>query len=142
MTVTSRLVMALFAPAILASAEKPHVTYFSKEKVDAAFANGGVLLAGDTYRVQASHHDAPGQVEIHHLDTLVMYIVEGSATFVTGGTVSGSKLTEPNELRGGSSNGGQEQHVSKGDVIVVPNDTPHWFKEVSTPFNYFVVKVR
>ena len=30
----------------------------------------------------------------------------------------------------------------KGDVIVVPAGTPHWFKEVSNPFLYYVVKAR
>jgi len=33
-------------------------------------------------------------------------------------------------------------HLSKGDVIIVPAGTPHWFKEVSVPFNYYVVKAR
>lgn len=30
----------------------------------------------------------------------------------------------------------------KGDVVIVPNNTPHWFKETSNPFTYYVVKVR
>ena len=29
-----------------------------------------------------------------------------------------------------------------GDVVVVPNGVPHWFKEVEAPFLYYVVKVR
>ena len=142
MTAASRLIGALFVPIILSGTDKPQVTYFPKDKVDAAFSKGSVLVAGEKCRVQASHRDAPGQAEVHHLDTDVMYIVEGSATFVTGGTVVGGKTTEPNEIRGASINGGQAHHVSKGDVIVIPNDTPHWFQQVSPPFNYFVVKVR
>ena len=30
----------------------------------------------------------------------------------------------------------------KGDVVVIPNGVPHWFKEVKAPFLYYVVKVR
>jgi len=67
---------------------------------------------------------------------------KSSATFVTGGTVVSGKTTDPNEIRGVSINDGQTHHVSKGDVIVIPNDTPHWIEQVSSPFNYFVVKVR
>jgi mannose-6-phosphate isomerase-like protein (cupin superfamily) len=29
-----------------------------------------------------------------------------------------------------------------GDVVVVPNGTPHWFKQVNGPLLYYVVKVR
>jgi glc operon protein GlcG len=32
--------------------------------------------------------------------------------------------------------------ITKGDVLVIPNGTPHWFKEVNGPINYYVVKVR
>ena len=32
-------------------------------------------------------------------------------------------------------------HLSPGDVVVVPAGVPHWFKEVPTTINYYVVKV-
>jgi glc operon protein GlcG len=31
--------------------------------------------------------------------------------------------------------------LAKGDVVVVPNGTPHWFRDVSGPVLYYVVKV-
>ena len=34
------------------------------------------------------------------------------------------------------------QHIAKGDVFVIPAGIPHWFKEVSNPFLYYVVKAR
>ena len=37
--------------------------------------------------------------------------------------------------------GGEEHHLKKGDVIVIPNGVPHKFTEVSGTFLYFVVKV-
>jgi len=37
--------------------------------------------------------------------------------------------------------GGETHHLSKGDVIVVPAGTPHWFKEVPESISYYVVKV-
>ena len=36
----------------------------------------------------------------------------------------------------------QARTLTKGDVIIVPNGTPHWFKEVSGPVLYYVVKVQ
>jgi cupin superfamily acireductone dioxygenase involved in methionine salvage len=76
------------------------------------------------------------------LDTDIIYVLEGSAVFVTGGTPVDQKQTAPNEFRGTLISGGVERKLVKGDVIVVPRGTPHWFKEVSGPFLYYVVKVR
>ena len=35
----------------------------------------------------------------------------------------------------------ETHHLSKGDVIVIPARTPHWFKEVPRSINYYMVKV-
>ena len=79
---------------------------------------------------------------MHALDTDVIYVLDGSATLVTGGTVVGGKTTEPNEVRGDAIDGGQARRIARGDVITVPNGTPHWFQEVQGPLTYYVVKVR
>ena len=121
------------------------VSYFESKMVNAAFTNGAVLLDGAdgrNYMVHASHRDKPGLAEIHTLDTDIVYVLEGTATFVTGGKAVEAKTIAPNEIRGSSITGGETRTLVKGDVIVVPNGVPHWFKEVSMPFNYYVVKVR
>ena len=69
-------------------------------------------------------------------------MVDGSATFITGGDAVDAKETAANELRGSSIRNGQTRQIAKGDVIVVPNGVPHQFLEVSNPFLYYVVKVR
>ena len=60
---------------------------------------------------------------------------------ITGGEVAEGKTIAPGEIRGAEIRGGEVRRLAKGDVLVVPNGTPHWFKEVSTPFLYYVVKV-
>jgi hypothetical protein len=65
-----------------------------------------------------------------------------TATFVTGGTMGGGKNVEPEEIRGSSIDGGETRTIRPGDLIIVPNGTPHWFKEVPAPMTYYVVKVR
>ena len=72
----------------------------------------------------------------------IFYVLRGTATFVTGGTVVGGKTTAPNEILGASIRDGKTHQLVKGDVIIVPQSTPHWFKQVEAPFLYFVVKVR
>jgi mannose-6-phosphate isomerase-like protein (cupin superfamily) len=75
---------------------------------------------------------AAGEVEVHENTNHVFIIVEGEATFVTGGTMVEPKNTAPGQIRAKSVNGGQTYHLTKGDVITVPAKTPHWFKEVPT----------
>jgi glc operon protein GlcG len=121
------------------------VTYFDKDKVAADFAKGAVLFdgAGDrNYMVHASRREKPGMVEVHVKDTDIIYVLDGSATFVTGGTMVDGKPTDPDEIRGSAVSGGDTRRISKGDVIIIPNGTPHWFQEVPTPLTYYVVKVR
>jgi glc operon protein GlcG len=97
---------------------------------------------GRNYMVHASHRDSAGMAEVHELDADIIYVLEGSATFVTGGTVEDGKVTAANEIRGSAITGGELRRIAKGDVLIVPNGTPHWFKEVSGTLNYYVVKVR
>lgn len=119
------------------------VSYFEKDKVAAAFAKGAVLFDNsDKYMVHASHRDKAGLAEVHEKDADIIYVLEGSATLVTGGTVVDPKPTAPGEIRGKEIAGGDTRQITKGDVIIVPAGTPHWFKEVPGPINYYVVKAR
>jgi uncharacterized protein GlcG (DUF336 family)/mannose-6-phosphate isomerase-like protein (cupin superfamily) len=129
----------------LLSPKASPVSFWNAADVRAAFAKGSVLFAGDggrNYMVHASHREGAGMAEIHEDDTDIIYVLSGSATLVTGGTVEGAAITAPREIRGASIHGGDTRTLTKGDVLIVPNGTPHWFKDVRAPFDYYVVKVR
>jgi glc operon protein GlcG len=123
------------------SATSP-VTYLPAKQVRQAFVNGMPLARGMNYKIDASHRDEPGVVEVHTRDTDLIYMLEGTATLVTGGTVVDAKTIEPEEIRGRESKDGESRTITEGNVVVIPNGTPHWFKEVNGPINYYVVKVR
>ncbi len=120
------------------------VLFFDDTQVSASFSKGAVLLDGTNrnYMVHTSRRDQPGLAEIHTLDTDIIYVMEGTATFVTGGTAVEAKEIAPNEIRGARIDGGETRKLSKGEVIVVPKNTPHWFKEVGGAFLYYTIKVR
>jgi glc operon protein GlcG len=120
------------------------VRFFPAREVDEAFGKGAVLLDGrdGNYMVHASRREKPGQVEVHTKDADVIHVLDGKATFITGGKMIDGKEVAQDEIRGASVEGGQTVQLAKGDVIVVPAGTPHWFKEVDGPFLYYVVKVR
>lgn len=118
------------------------VTYIPSADVAAAFAKGAVLLNQGRYQVHASRREAPGQAEVHMKDTDIIYMLEGTTTFVTGGTVVSGAETTADEVRGPAIMGGDTRTLGKGDVVVVPAGTPHWFKDVAGPVLYYVVKVQ
>ena len=74
----------------------------------------------------------PGFIEVHH-------IIEGAATFVTGGT-----MVRPANADGRAGTatieGGVSRRVAKGDVILVPAGTPHWYKDLEGSITYLEVR--
>jgi len=133
----------VFSEAKVSESNTP-VLFFDAKQVSTSFSNGAVLLDGSDrhYMVHTSRRDKPGLAEIHALDTDIIYVLQGSATIVTGGTAVDPKQTEPNEIRGSRIEGGITRELAKGQVIIVPNNTPHWFKEVNGEFLYYTIKVR
>jgi len=119
------------------------VIHLKSEAVKAAFAKGSPLMEVGDYKIHASRRESmPGLAEIHTRDTDIIYVLQGSATLVTGGSAIDAKSTGPEELRGSAIEGGETREITVGDVVVVPNGTPHWFKKVNGPLLYYVVKVR
>ncbi|HYO92743.1 MAG TPA: heme-binding protein [Pyrinomonadaceae bacterium] len=122
------------------------VAFFDSKQVETAFAKGTSLTEGSSglsYMVNPSRRDRPGMVEVHTLDTDIIYVVEGSATLITGGTLVDAKTVAPNEIRATSVSGQSEaRRIGRGAVVIIPNNTPHWFKEVEGALLYYVVKVR
>jgi glc operon protein GlcG len=134
-----------FDASAMSSDPAPAVSFWERSKVDDAFAKGAVLFDGSdgrNYMVHASRREKPGQAEIHTKDADVIYVLQGSATFITGGEAVEAKTIAPDELRGNNIKGGETRKIAKGDVIIVPHGVPHQFLEVTNPFLYYVVKVR
>jgi len=131
-----KLILAFATFAVAAVAAAPTVTYVDHDKVAAALAKGGGLVTAPDLLVSGSHRDKAGQVEVHDKETDVIYVVDGEATFVTGGSMTGGKATKTGQWLGTDIKGGDSHHLTKGDVIVVPAGTPHWFKEVPHSISY------
>jgi glc operon protein GlcG len=137
--------LAMAGAAALSDPKMLPVTFFDSKTVSDAFAKGAVLedgSNGENYMVHASRREKPGMSEVHELDTDIIYVLGGTATFVTGGTSVEPKMVAPNEFRGTRVEGGETRQLQKGDVVIVPKGTPHWFKKVDGAFLYYVVKVR
>jgi mannose-6-phosphate isomerase-like protein (cupin superfamily) len=119
------------------------VRFFSSDEVHESFRRGAVLFDDrGSFMIHTSRRNAPGKAEVHTRDTDIFYVQEGSATLVTGGIVADPAETEPDEIRGTAIIGGDIHVIRKGDVIIIPAGTPHWFKDVGGPVTYYTVKSR
>ncbi len=137
--------LAIAGAESLTNGKMSAVMFFDSKTVSEAFSKGAVLedgSNGENYMVHASRREKAGMSEVHELDTDIIYVLDGTATFVTGGKSVDPKMTAPNEFRGTMIEGGETRQLKKGDVIIVPKNTPHWFKQIDGAFTYYVVKVR
>lgn len=94
---------------------------------------------------------APRSVAAHDLVSEVYYIVEGTATIVTGHRLVNPVRRAPSSaavltlngpgLAADSIEGGIEHQLAPGDMLVVPAGTGHWFTKIDDHITYVMVRV-
>jgi mannose-6-phosphate isomerase-like protein (cupin superfamily) len=89
----------------------------------------------DQWRINLVKRDRGATPLTHAGNTELHYIVEGSATLVTGG-----KIIRPAGGGAADVEGGVTRKVGKGDVVLVPADTVHWYKDVEGSITYLEVR--
>jgi len=67
---------------------------------------------------------------VHEREAEMFYVVEGAGTLVTGGTLRDEKRTNAENLTGSAIDGGTPRRIAKGDWVMVPEKTAHWFSQV------------
>ena len=106
-----------------------------EKALDRGGMTSGAVGNTDQYRINMIRRVKPAGALAHPGNTELHYITEGAGTLVTGGTIvrpaGGGSATIEN---------GVTRRVVKGDVIVVPSDTPHWYKNVEGSITYLEVR--
>jgi mannose-6-phosphate isomerase-like protein (cupin superfamily) len=69
---------------------------------------------------------------LHEAQAELFYVIDGSATLLTGGTLVSPTRTGSN-LAGTGIDGGVRQTFSKGDFLLVPSGIPHQFVDIKSP---------
>ena len=134
-------------------APAPLITYFSHEKVDASFAQALAstgskdLFArkdrqGHAWAIHSNSRGKSDEGQLHsHEDwTGVVVIMSGAATFITPGTASTPKGARETAEGGRLIGAGESHRVSKGDVVIIPPNAPHMYKNIEEPFRYLVIQ--
>jgi glc operon protein GlcG len=133
--------LALLGAAALDRAGGNGAAYFDRETLRRRFAEGGLLVDHERFKLDAGRRVVSGEAELHAGVVDVMHVVQGSATVVTGGELRDVREVAPGELRAASVEGGTARRLEEGDVLAIPDGVPHQFVDVTDPFLYFVVKV-
>lgn len=102
-------------------------------KPNAAAMTLSPIARNDQYSINIVHRAKATGALAHAGNTELHYILEGSGTVVTGGTiVKGAS--------GATVEGGESRRFGKGDVIVVPAGSPHWYSATDGPISYLEVR--
>lgn len=95
----------------------------------------------DAYRVNVVKRTSPQGAIAHDVGTEVHYIVEGRATLVTGGVLTrGAAAGAGGRPPVATIAGGETRVVSRGDIVLVPVGTPHWYSQIEQPLTYLEVR--
>ena len=83
------------------------------------------ILTLAPYRAQLEYRPGTSPAAVHEKDAELMVVLQGAGNIVTGGKLVNQTRTNANNLSGASIEGGNSQTVVKGDMIIVPANTPH-----------------
>ena len=82
------------------------------------------------YNASLEYRPAVGPATLHEKEAEIFYVIDGSATLVTGGKLVNEKRTNAENLAGTAIEGGSTRKIAKGDFFIVPENTPHWFSPI------------
>ena len=106
----------------------------------AAMVEGGQASVAMLYRWQAETNGL-----IHTHATEIYYILEGSGTITTGGSLENATPNDLTRLGAGVGQsgvhvGGTSRKVGPHDVVIVPGGMPHRFSQLDGPIKYLVYR--
>jgi len=131
------------APATYMSAADIAKGLSNAVAADAA-AGAAVTVAPGIVVRRRSGGGEPQYAIVHPFSMETYYIVEGTGTLVTGGTLEMplAPSADPDVVRSKAIRNGVTKKVARGDVIVVPPGTPHWFDAIDGTITYLESRVR
>ena len=137
-------IAASFALGVLVTAAgvPMKVHYVNHDRVASTMVKGGQIISDNGLIVLANRAVQRG-AEMHDKTNHVFIIVDGEATFVTGGKLTNANVISPGQTRADGIEGGDVHQLSKGDVITIPANTPHWWKDTSKTgsVGYYAVNI-
>ena len=89
------------------------------------------ILTMAPYNAGLEYRASVGPAAVHEKEAEMFYVIDGSATMMTGGKLTAETRTNADNLSGTGITGGESRNIAKGDFIIVPQGTPHWFSQIN-----------
>ena len=83
------------------------------------------------YKANLEYRASIGRAAIHEKEAELIYVIAGSGKIVIGGTLVNETHSNPTNLSGTAIDGGTSRNISKGDFIIVPENTAHWISKIN-----------
>ena len=93
-------------------------------KGDAPLVAEPILLLAP-YKAQLEYRPGTSPAAFHEKDAELMVVIEGTGNIVTDGKLVDEKRVNANNRSGSSIANGVSHAVVKGDMIIIPANTPH-----------------
>jgi mannose-6-phosphate isomerase-like protein (cupin superfamily) len=101
----------------------------SERKDNAPIVQENILRLAPYNNATLEYRGAVGPAAVHEKEAEYFYVIDGTATMITGGKLTEEKRNGDN-LTGVGIEGGTPRSIGKGDFIVVPENTAHWFSKI------------
>jgi mannose-6-phosphate isomerase-like protein (cupin superfamily) len=88
------------------------------------------ILSLAPYRANLEYRASTGPAAVHTTDAEMFYVIEGSATLTTGGSLREERQQNPTNMQGSGIDGGESRSIGAGDFIIVPEGAPHQFTDI------------
>ena len=83
------------------------------------------ILSLAPYRAMLEYRPLQAPAALHEKDAELMVVLAGTGDIVTGGRIVDEKRVNAANLAGPAIADGKSQSVAKGDMLIVPANTPH-----------------
>jgi mannose-6-phosphate isomerase-like protein (cupin superfamily) len=83
------------------------------------------IITAQPYELDLDHRTGKTPASQHPVEAEVIVILDGAGTVTTGGTLVNATAAANGNISGSDIAGGTAQHVVKGDMLIVPQNTPH-----------------
>jgi mannose-6-phosphate isomerase-like protein (cupin superfamily) len=92
---------------------------------------GGPMLQSGPFRASFEYHtEADTYSAVHETNAELFVVLDGSGTLTMGGTLVNPTRHGTNNLSAPTAEGSIPHKIAKGDMILVPENTPHAITEV------------
>jgi len=88
------------------------------------------MLELGSYDGHLEYRPSVGPAAIHEKEAEIFYVIDGSGTLTTGGKIIKETRSDSTNFGRSVIEGGTSRTIARGDFILVPENTPHWFNAI------------